>query len=65
MEGLEILPREIQVVLADIRRHEEVVIGECLQVWDSMEGKLPSYGEFCRLYVKERMKVWGEKARWN
>ena len=56
---------DIQVALEDIQRRLGEIVGECLEVWDSMGGKLPGFHSFCEMYIKEKMQEWAEKARWN
>ena len=54
-----------EVAIKDYEGHIEEMVKECIEVWDSMEGKLPSFGKFCEMYMKERVKRWVEKGRQN
>lgn len=65
MEKVDFLGAGMQVALADVQRHMGRIVKECLVVWDSMEGKLPSFEGFCSFYVNDRFGVWRGKARWN
>ena len=56
---------DVQVVLKDIERKRGEIVEGYLRVWDNMEGRLPMFDKFCKFYIRERMKRWCEKARWN
>jgi len=54
-----------EVAIKDYEGHIEEMAKECIEVWDSMEGKLPSFGKFCEMYMNGKMMAWLDKARWN
>ena len=56
---------DVQVALKDIERKRGEIAEGCLRVWDTMEGVLPPFDEFCRFYVRGRFMRWYGKARWN
>lgn len=61
----EIVDTDIEVVLLDIMRVRQGIARECIKVWDSMEGKLPSFEGFCEFYMRQKWQEWVMKARWN
>jgi len=65
MRKIKFLDAGVQVILADMQRHNQEIVSECLKVWDSMRGKLPGFQGFVRMYVKDGIKRWMERARWN
>jgi len=65
MQEIKFIDRDIRVALEDIRIHCQEISRECMKVWESMEGKLPTFESFCRMYMREMFGVWVRKARWN
>jgi len=65
VKRVEFIDKDKQIVLGDIERHSRKIAIECIKVWDSMEGAMPSFAGFCGMYMQEKMKKWFTKARWN
>lgn len=65
MKKISFLDADMQVAMEDIERRKQEIVRECIKVWDSMSGKLPSFQGFCEMYMREQFKVWADKARWN
>ena len=65
MEKIRYFDVDIRVAMEDINRQESKIANECLHVWDSMRGKLPSFQCFCQSYMCEKFNEWVAKARWN
>lgn len=65
MKVVEFTGKDIQVAIADVERHKRQAATECIEVWDSMKGRLPSFEGFCRMYMEERWKAWVGKGRLN
>ena len=60
------LDSDIEVALLSIKRKQGELVEECLKVWDSMEGELPSFERFVGMYVGEKMGNWIKNGgRWN
>ena len=65
MKKIEFIATDIQVVLEDMQRKRQGIVKDCLRVWDSMGGKLPSFQGFCEMYMGEMFQKWIEKGKWN
>uniref|UniRef100_A0A6H1ZUD4 Uncharacterized protein n=1 Tax=viral metagenome TaxID=1070528 RepID=A0A6H1ZUD4_9ZZZZ len=65
MERIGFIDIDIQIANEDISRCRARLAKDCLEVWDSMSGKMPSFPCFCRSYMDEKFKEWLGKARWN
>jgi len=56
----------IEEILERKEAEEEAeIVADCLKVWDSMEGKLPSFEGFLCMYVGERLSRREAARRWN
>jgi len=65
MRRIDFLDVDIQVAIVDLGRKQQRIASECMKVWDSMSGKLPSFQSFCEMYMRERMEGLIGKVRWN
>lgn len=65
MEKVGFLDSDVKIALLDIEKRRSVIAQECLVVWDSMSGRLPSFQVFCQAYMGEKFREWVRKARWN
>jgi len=65
MKKVEFLDTDIHIAFIDIEKRRAEIAKDCLNVWDSMSGKLPSFQCFCQSYMWEKFNEWLEKARWN
>jgi len=59
------IDKDILVVLRAIERQRGKITTNCLKVWDSMGGELPSFKSFCEMYVTEKLGIWLGRSRWN
>lgn len=65
MNQIDFIDIDLHIALIDIERHRQGIARECLEVWDSMSGRLPGFEGYCRMYMKEKFGEWCDKARWN